>query len=139
MTTIWSEIKERLVTGIRHLPYEERRVWVDLIIAINILTGLLVADPSMFFLPPTRGGLRGRPYNGPQYKKPTPEERIDLFGEGVADLWARERERLIISSMTDPHCMMHCTVGGEEQRGGEGREKATKGHCNCHTHTHVPV
>ncbi len=56
----------RLVTGMRHLPYEEslqrRRLQADLITAFKIFTGLLDIDPKLFFLPPTRRGLRGHPY-----------------------------------------------------------------------------
>ncbi len=64
----------RLVTSIRHFPYEEKlqrlglhslqRRWlrVDLITVFKICTGLLDVDPNLFFLHPTRGGLRGHPY-----------------------------------------------------------------------------
>ncbi len=45
-----------------------------------------------------------------------------------------KRERLIISSMTDPHCMMHCTVGGEEEREGKKRLKATATATHIHTY-----
>ncbi len=59
----------RLVTGIGHLPYEERLqwlglhalqrrwLWVDLITAFKIYTGLLDAGPNLFFIPPTERGL----------------------------------------------------------------------------------
>ncbi len=62
----------RLVTGMRHLPYEERlqrlglhslqrrRLWDDLITAFKIFKGLLDIDPNMFFLPPARRGLRAQ-------------------------------------------------------------------------------
>ncbi len=61
----------RLVTGMRHLPYEERRqrlglhslqrrrLRADLITTFKIFTGLLDIDPNVFFLPPARSGLRG--------------------------------------------------------------------------------
>ncbi len=65
----------RLVTGMRHLSYEERlqrlslnslqrrRLRDDLITAFKIFNGLLDIDPNLFFLPPTRRGLRGHPFN----------------------------------------------------------------------------
>ncbi len=64
----------RMVTGMRHLPYEERlqrlglhslqrrRFRYDLITTIQIFKGLLDIDPNLFFLPPTRHGLRGHPF-----------------------------------------------------------------------------
>ncbi len=56
----------RLVTGIRHLPYEarlqRRRLWADLISAFKIFTGLFNIDPNLLFLPPARRGLGGLPY-----------------------------------------------------------------------------
>ncbi len=64
----------RLVTGMRHLPYEERpqrlgpqslhrrRLRDDLITAFKIFKGLLNIDPNLFFLPPARRGLRGHPF-----------------------------------------------------------------------------
>ncbi len=64
----------RLVTGICHLPYEERlqrlglrslqrrRLRADLITAFKIFKGLLDIDPNFFFFPPTRRGLRGHPF-----------------------------------------------------------------------------
>ncbi len=64
----------RLVTGLRHLPYEERlqrlglyslqrrRLRADLITAFKIFKGLLDIDPNLFFLPPARRGLRGHPF-----------------------------------------------------------------------------
>ncbi len=57
----------RLVTGTRHLPYEERlqrlglhslqrqRLRADVITAFKIFTGLLDIDPNLFFLPPLEG------------------------------------------------------------------------------------
>ncbi len=63
-----------LVTGMRHFPYEERlqrlglhslqrrRLRDDLITAFKICKGLLDIDPNLFFLPPTRRGLRGHPF-----------------------------------------------------------------------------
>ncbi len=64
----------RLVTGMRHLSYEERLqrlglhslqrrpLLADLITAFKIFTGLLYIDPNLFFLPPARRGLRGHPF-----------------------------------------------------------------------------
>ncbi len=61
----------RLVTGMRHLPYEERllrlgphslqwrRLRTDLITTFKIFKGLLDINPNLFFLPPARRGLRG--------------------------------------------------------------------------------
>ncbi len=63
----------RLVTGIRHLPYEEklkrlslhslqkRRLRSNLITAFKIFMGLLDMNSNLFFLPPTRRGLRRYP------------------------------------------------------------------------------
>ncbi len=64
----------RLVTGMCHLPYEERlqrlglhslqrrRLRDDLITAIKIFKDLLDIDPNLFFLPPARHGLREHPF-----------------------------------------------------------------------------
>ncbi len=64
----------RLITGMRHLPYEERlqrlglhslqrrRLRADMITAFKIFKGLLDIDPNLFFLPPARRGLRRHPY-----------------------------------------------------------------------------
>ncbi len=68
----------RFVTGMRHLPYEERlqrlglhslqwrRLRADLITTFKIFSGLLDIDPNLFFLPPARSGLRGHPYKALQ-------------------------------------------------------------------------
>ncbi len=67
-------VATRLVTGIRHLSYDERLQWLglhpvqrwrlraDLFTAFKIFTKLLDVDPNLFYLPPTRRGLRGHPY-----------------------------------------------------------------------------
>ncbi len=57
-------LAKRLVTGMRHLPYEERlqRLRADLITAFKIFKGLLDIDPNFFFLPPARRGLGGHPF-----------------------------------------------------------------------------
>ncbi len=64
----------RLVTGMRHLPCEERlqrlglhslqrrRLRDGLITAFQIFKGLLDIDPNLLFLPPARRGLRGHPF-----------------------------------------------------------------------------
>ncbi len=64
----------RLVTGIRHLPHEERlqrlglhflqrRLFLaELIFAFKIFTGLLDVNPNLFSLLPARRGHRGHPY-----------------------------------------------------------------------------
>ncbi len=63
----------RLVTGMRHLSYEERqqrlglhslqrrRLRDDLITTFKIFKGLLDIDPNLLFLPPALRGLRGHP------------------------------------------------------------------------------
>ncbi len=63
-------LASKLVTGMRHLPYEERlqrlgllslqqrRLWADLITAFKIVK----IDPNLLFLPPARLGLRGCPF-----------------------------------------------------------------------------
>ncbi len=55
-----------LVTGMGHLPYEERlqrrRLRDDLITAFKIFKGLLDIDPNLFFLLPARHDLRGHPF-----------------------------------------------------------------------------
>ncbi len=67
-------LASRLVTGMRHLPYEERlqrrgrhslkrrRLWNDHITTFKIFKVLLDIDPNLFFLPPARRGLRGHPF-----------------------------------------------------------------------------
>ncbi len=68
------KLATRLVTGMRHLPYEERlqrlglhflqrrRLRDGLITAFKIFKCLLDIDPNLFFLPPARRGLRGHPF-----------------------------------------------------------------------------
>ncbi len=64
----------RLVTGIRHLPLEEKlqqlgldslqqgRLRVDLNTACKIVSGLLEIDVKFFFLRSTQRGLREKPH-----------------------------------------------------------------------------
>ncbi len=72
----------RLVTGIRHLPYEKRlqrrRLRTDLITAFKIFTCLLgtIRTPS-HSTRPKRAPLQGTPRCGPPLK-----ERVVIFGEG---------------------------------------------------------
>ncbi len=83
----------RLVTGIRHLPCEERllslglhflqwrRLRADLITAFKIFTSLLDIDPNLFF-PPTRRGIRGHNLQCTQRYEPPPKEMVGLFDGG---------------------------------------------------------
>ncbi len=73
-----------LVTGMRHLPYEERLqrpgLRADLITTFKIFLGLLDFEPD--FPPsrsmrPTRAPLQGTPRG-----EPPPKERVGIFGEG---------------------------------------------------------
>ncbi len=64
----------RLVTGLRHVPYEDRlrqlnlfslkrrRLRADLILACKIFKGEVDLNPSEFYLRPPRAGLRGHTY-----------------------------------------------------------------------------
>ncbi len=64
----------RLITCMRYLPYEERlqqlvlhslqrlRLRDELITVFKIFKALLDIDHKLFFLPPTRRGLRGHPF-----------------------------------------------------------------------------
>ncbi len=64
----------RLITGMRHLPYEERlqrlglhslqrrRLRDDLITAFKIFKGLLEIDLNLCFIPPARRVLKGHPF-----------------------------------------------------------------------------
>ncbi len=76
----------RLVTGFRHLPYEERlhrrRLWANLTTAVKICTGLLDTGPTVSFSPlnsmrPLRALLRGTPM-----LEPLLVEMVSHFGEG---------------------------------------------------------
>ncbi len=88
----------RLVTGMCHLPYEERlqrlglhsllrrRLRDDLITAFKIFKGLLDIDLNLFFLPPARRGLRGHPYKvlqGASHRR----RRTSAFSVRVVKYW----------------------------------------------------
>ncbi len=74
MPALLSEFNE----GLRHLLCEEKLLWLglhsllrrrlcaDLIAAFTIYMGLLDMDQNLFFLPPSRQGLRGHPYKALQ-------------------------------------------------------------------------
>ncbi len=84
----------KLVTGICHLPYEERLQWLglhslqrrrrqaNLMAAFKILTGLLDVDANViFFYLPLDAVLEGTPTR--HYKvRATAKGGGDLFGEG---------------------------------------------------------
>ncbi len=85
----------RLVTGMRHLPYEERlqrlglhslqrrQHWADLITAFKIFKDI---DPNLFFLPPVRSGLGGRPFKvlqGASHRR----RRGSAFSVRVVQYW----------------------------------------------------
>ncbi len=96
----------RLVTGIRHLPYEERlqrlnlhslqwrRLRADLITAFKILTGLLDIDLNLFFLPPARCGIRGHPYKVFQVASHR-RRRGTAFSVGVVIYWNKLRASVV--------------------------------------------
>ncbi len=86
---------------IRHLPYEGRRqrqrLWTNLITAFKIFTGLLVVDPNLFFLPPTRWGLSGHSYNVLQGKRHRQRRESD-FSVRVVKYW----NKFLASVVTAP-------------------------------------
>ncbi len=98
-----------LVNGMRHLSYEERvqrlglhslqrrRLQADLITAFKIFKGLLDIDPNLFFLPPTRRGLRGHPYKVFQDKSHL-RRRGSAFSLRVEKYWIK----LLASAITAP-------------------------------------
>ncbi len=81
----------RLVTDMRHLPYEERlqqlglhslqrrRLQANLITALKIFTGLLDIDQNLFFLPSARRGLRGHNYKVLQGASPAEGESCEVL------------------------------------------------------------
>ncbi len=80
----------RLVTGMRHLPYEERlqrqRLRANLITAFKILKGHLDIDTNLFFLPAARRGLGGHPYKvlqGASHRR----SRESAFSVRVVKYW----------------------------------------------------
>ncbi len=88
----------RLVTGKRHLPYEERlqrlglhslqrrRLRGDFITAFKIFKGLLDIDPNLFFLHPAQRGLREQPFKvlqGASHRR----RRMSAFSVRVVKCW----------------------------------------------------
>ncbi len=84
----------RLVTDMRHLPYEERlqrlglhslqrrRLRDDLLTAFKIFKGLLDIDMNLFF-PSSRSTRPKRaPLQGTPRCEPPPKVRVVIFGEG---------------------------------------------------------
>ncbi len=102
-------IATRLVTGIRHLPYGERRQRLDLyslqrrrlradqITSFKIFTGLLDIDPNLFFLPPTRRGPRGHPYEAPQGANHRRGRGL-AFSVGVVKYWNKLPTSVVTTS-----------------------------------------
>ncbi len=89
-----------LVKGFRRLPYEDRlrrlglhslrgrRLRGDLMVVYNMFSGGLDLDPSLFFIPPVRPGLRGHPFNvlqGPSLRL----RRKSSFLTRVVKYWNR--------------------------------------------------
>ncbi len=78
-----SKLATRLVTDMRHLPYEgrlqrRRRLRADLITAFKIFKGLLeLVFPSSHSTRPKRAPLQGAPRCAPP-----PKEKVGIFGEG---------------------------------------------------------
>ncbi len=100
----------RLVTGMRHLPYEERlqrldlhslqrrRLRDDLITAFKIFKGLLDIDPNLFFLPLARRGLRGHPFKvlrGASHRR----RRGSAFSVRVVKYWNKLPSLQLLLSM----------------------------------------
>ncbi len=87
-------LSTRLVTGMRHLPYEERlqrlglhslqrrRLRVDLITAFKIFKGLLDIDPNLVFPPSCSTRPKRAPLHGTLRCEPPPKERVGIFVEG---------------------------------------------------------
>ncbi len=102
-------LSTRLVTGMRHLPYEERpqrldlhslqrrRLPVDLNTAFKIFKGFLDIDPNLFFLPPARRCLRGHPYKVLQGASRL-RRRGSAFSVRVVKYW----NKLPVSVVTAP-------------------------------------
>ncbi len=99
----------RLVTGIRHLLYEEglqrlglhclkrRRPRTDLITTFKIFKGLLDIDPNLLFLPPARRGLRRHPFKVLQSASHR-RRKGSAFSVGVVKNW----NKLLASVVTAP-------------------------------------
>ncbi len=81
---------QRLVAGMRHLPYEKRlqRLGLhslqqdNLITVSKIFKGLLDIDPNLVFLPPARRGLRGHHFKVIQGARHRRKRRVGIFCEG---------------------------------------------------------
>ncbi len=99
----------RLVTGMRHLPYEERlqrlglhslqrrRLRDDLITAFKIFNCLLDIDPNLSFLPPARRGLRGHPFKvlqGASHRR----RRGSAFSVRVVKYWNKLPASVVAAS-----------------------------------------
>ncbi len=84
-------IATRFVTGMRHLPFEERlqrlglhslqrrRLRDDLISAFKIFRGL---DPNLFLPSSSSTRPKGAPLQGTPRCEPPPKKRVGIFGEG---------------------------------------------------------
>ncbi len=101
-------VATRLVRGLRHVPYEERlrqlnlfslerrRLRAHLILAFQILKGEVDLNPSEFFLPLPRAGLRGHTYRllqGPSRLR----RRSAAFSVRVVKYWNRLPEHLVLA------------------------------------------
>ncbi len=83
-------LAKRLVTGMRHLLYEEglQRLglqslqWRRPDYSHHDIQGFFGYWSKRFFLPPARRGLRGHPLKGTPRCEPPPKERVSIFGEG---------------------------------------------------------
>ncbi len=111
----------RLVTGMRHLPYEGglqrlglhslqwRRLRADLITASQIFKGLLDIHPNLFFLPPARCGLRGHPFK--VFKGAIHRRRRGLaFSARVVEYW--NKLPVIISICHPTPCFIYVVSSG---------------------------
>ncbi len=96
--------KIRLVTGMRHLPYEERqqRRWLrtDLITAFKIFKGILDIDLNLFFLPPAQCGLRGHPYKVLQFASHR-RKRGSAFSVRVVKYWNKLQASVVTAPSVD--------------------------------------
>ncbi len=98
----------RLVSGLRHVPYEERlrqlnifslerrRLRAGLILAFKIFKGEIDLNPPDFNLLPPRAGLRGHTYR--LLQGPSHQRRSETFFAHVVKDWNRLSAPLVISS-----------------------------------------